>query len=217
MNLKLKNHCFIFRVPRDLNSGTYALGNSILSLTEFLLMFQCKRLQKNSTLVISFIPFKNFAVAWVDVVRGFFGTLSDCRLFTCGTHGIVFYSSRRPAPFPLTNVGTIAVFAFNPVNDACSSFFRCTVLCFFEDRSKRAYGIKSSSYVELLQYAFYPVRYHGKANRVRMVVLWARPLMCSLLTMLLWSLTHPWTCKYCVTALPLHVLLSALRSATVLI
>ena len=28
---KIQNHCFIFWFPRDLNSGTYALGNFILS------------------------------------------------------------------------------------------------------------------------------------------------------------------------------------------
>ena len=39
---EIQNHCFIFRLPRDLNSGTYALGNSILSLAEFLSMFECK-------------------------------------------------------------------------------------------------------------------------------------------------------------------------------
>ena len=60
-------------------------------------------------------------------------------------------------------------------------FLRWTVLWFFEDGSKYGYGLKSSLYVELLQCAFYPVQYplnigyHGKANRVRMVVLWARP------------------------------------------
>ena len=54
-------------------------------------------------------------------------------------------------------------------------------LRFFEDRSKCAYGLKSSRYDELLQCAFYLVRYHlnigyhGKASRARMVVLWARP------------------------------------------
>ena len=56
-------------------------------------MFECKdRLQKNSALVISFIPFKNYAVAWMDVVDGFFGMLSDCRLFTYGTCGMMFHS-----------------------------------------------------------------------------------------------------------------------------
>ena len=65
-------------------------------------------------------------------------------------------------------------------------FFRWTVLRFFEDRSKSAYGLKSSLYVEPLQCAFYPVRYpynvgyHGKANRIRMVVLWARPWLGSI-------------------------------------
>ena len=39
---EIQNHCFIFRLPRDLNSGTYALGNSILSFIEFLSMFECK-------------------------------------------------------------------------------------------------------------------------------------------------------------------------------
>ena len=102
--------------------------------------------------------------------------LSNCRLFTCGTRGIMFHSPRSPAPFALTNVGKIAVFAFNPVNDACYFFFRWTVLRFFEDGSKCAYGLKSSLYVELLQCAFYPVRYplntgyQCKASRVRMVV-----------------------------------------------
>ena len=33
--------------------------------------------------------------------------LSDCRLFTCGTCGIVFYSSRSPAPFSFSNAGKI--------------------------------------------------------------------------------------------------------------
>ena len=113
-------------------------------------------------------------------MHGFFGMLSDCRLFTCGTRGIMFHSPRSLAPFALTNVGKIAVFAFNPVNDACYLFFRWTVLRFFKDRSKCTYGLKSSLYVEPLQCAFHPVRYslnigyHGKARRVRMVVLWAR-------------------------------------------
>ena len=71
-------------------------------------MFERKDSRKNSALVISFIPFNNFAVAWVDVVRGFFGVLSDCRRFPCGTRGIVFYSSRSPAPLALSNVGKIA-------------------------------------------------------------------------------------------------------------
>ena len=39
---KIQNHCFIFWFPTDLDSGTYALGNSILSFTEFLSMFECK-------------------------------------------------------------------------------------------------------------------------------------------------------------------------------
>ena len=69
-----------------------------------------------ANLVISFIPFKIFAIAWMDVVRGFFGMLLDCRLFTCGARGIMFHSSRSPAPFAFTNLGKIAVFAFNPVN-----------------------------------------------------------------------------------------------------
>ena len=55
-------------------------------------------------------------------MRGSFGMLSDYRLFTCGTRGIMFHSPRGPAPFALTNVGKIAVFAFNPVNDACYFF-----------------------------------------------------------------------------------------------
>ena len=38
---KIQNHCFIFWFPRDLNSGTYALGNFILLFTEFLSMFEC--------------------------------------------------------------------------------------------------------------------------------------------------------------------------------
>ena len=78
--------------------------------------------QKNSALVITFIPFKNFAVAWMDVMRGFFGMLSDCRLFTCGTRGIMFHSPRSPAPFALINVLKFAVFSFNHVNDACYFF-----------------------------------------------------------------------------------------------
>ena len=45
--------------------------------------------------------------------------LLDCRLFTCGLRGIMFHSSRSPATFAFTNVGKIAVFAFNPVNYAC--------------------------------------------------------------------------------------------------
>ena len=69
---KIQNHCFIFWFSRDLNSGTYALGNSILSFTEFLSMFECKDSRKSSALLISFIPFKNFAVAWMNVARGFF-------------------------------------------------------------------------------------------------------------------------------------------------
>jgi len=31
---KIQNHCLIYWFPRDLNSGTYALENSILSFTE---------------------------------------------------------------------------------------------------------------------------------------------------------------------------------------
>ena len=75
----------------------------------------------------------------------------------------------------------MTVSAFNPVNDACYFFFRWTVLRFSEDRSKSAFGLKSSLYVKPLQCAFYPVRYplnigyHGKASSVRMVVLWATP------------------------------------------
>ena len=52
-------------------------------------------------------------------MRGFLGMLSNCRLFTCGTRGIMFHSPRSSAPFALTNVGKITVSAFNPVNDAC--------------------------------------------------------------------------------------------------
>ena len=139
------------------------------------------KIPENSALVISFIPFKNLAVAWMNVVRGSFGMLSDCRLFTHGTRGIMFHSPRSLTSFALTNVGEIAVFAFNPVNNACYFFFRWTVFRFFEDRSKCAYGLKSSPYVEMLQCAFYPVRYplnigyHGKASRVRMVASWTRP------------------------------------------
>ena len=48
-------------------------------------MFECKDL-KNSALVISFIPFKNFAVALMVLVHGSFG-MSDC-----GTCGIIFHS-----------------------------------------------------------------------------------------------------------------------------
>ena len=92
-------------------------------------------------------------------MRGSFSMLSDCRLLTCGTRGIMFHSPRSPAPFVFTNLGEIAVFAFNPVNDACYFFFRWTVLRFFEDRSKCAYGLKSGLYVEMLQCAFYTVRY----------------------------------------------------------
>ena len=119
-------------------------------------------------------------------MRGSFSMLSDCRLLTCGTRGIMFHSPRSPAPFVLTNFGEIAVFAFNPVNDACYFFFRWTVLRFFEHRSKCAYGLKSSLYVEMLQCAFYTVRYplnigyHGKASRDRMVALWARPWLSSI-------------------------------------
>jgi len=108
-------------------------------------------------------------------VRDSFSMLSGCRLLSCGTRGNMFHSPRSPAPFVLTNLGEIAVFAFNPVNDACYFFFRWTVLRFFEDRSKCAYGLKSSLYVEMLQCAFYTVRYplnigyHGKASRDRMV------------------------------------------------
>ena len=57
---------------------------------------------------------------------------------------------------------------------------------FFKDRSKCAYGLKSSLYVELLQCTFYPIRYplnigyHSKASRVRMVVAWARPWLGSI-------------------------------------
>ena len=43
---KIQNHCLIFWFPRDLDSGTYALGNSILSFTEFLSMFECKDSKK---------------------------------------------------------------------------------------------------------------------------------------------------------------------------
>ena len=104
-------------------------------------MFECKDPKKNSALVISLIPFNNFAVAWMDVVRVFFGMLSHCRLFTCGTRGIMFHFPRSPLSFALTNVGKIRVFAFNAVNDACHLFFRWTVLRFFEDRSKCVYGL----------------------------------------------------------------------------
>ena len=119
-------------------------------------------------------------------MRGSFGMLLDCRLFTRGTRRIMFHSPRSPTPFALTNVGEIAVFAFNPVNNACYFFFRWTVFRFFEDRSKCAYGLKSSPYVEMLQCAFYPVRYplnigyHGKASRVRMVASWTRPWLGSI-------------------------------------
>ena len=122
----------------------------------------------------------------MDVVRGTFGMLSDCRLFTCRTRLIMFLSPRSSVPFALTNVEKIAVFAFNPVNNACEFFFRWTNLRFFEDRSKCAYGLKSSLYVEMLQCAFCPVRcpwniaYHGKASRARMVALWARPWLGSI-------------------------------------
>ena len=77
---------------------------------------------------------------------------------------MMFHSHRGPAPFFLTNVGKIAVFAFNTVNYACYFFFRWMVHRFFEDRSKCAYGR-------------YPlnIAYHGKASRVRIVALWARP------------------------------------------
>ena len=57
---------------------------------------------------------------------------------------------------------------------------------FFEDRSKCAHGLKSSLYVELLQCTFFPVRYplnigyHGKARRVKMVILSARPRLGSI-------------------------------------
>ena len=104
--------------------------------------------------------------------------MSDCRLFTCGTRGIMFHSPRSSAPFTFTNVGKITVFAFNFVNDACYFFFRWTALRFFEDRSKCVYGFKSSLSVEMLQcvFNFYPVRYplnighYGKASRVSMVL-----------------------------------------------
>ena len=68
---EIQKHCFIFRLPRDLHSGTYALGNSILLFTVFLSMFECKD-QKISALVISFIPFKNFAEAPVGGCRACF-------------------------------------------------------------------------------------------------------------------------------------------------
>ena len=119
-------------------------------------------------------------------MRGVFGMLSDCRLFTCSTCRIMFHSPQSPAPFALTNVGKIAVFAFNPVNNACYFFSGWTVLRFFKDRSKCGYGLKSSLYNELFQCAFCPVRYplnigyHGKASRVRMVVLLARPWLGSI-------------------------------------
>ena len=148
-------------------------------------MFECKDSKTIlRLLLVSFLS--RICRVRVDVVSSFFGMLSGCRLFTCGTRGIVFYSSRSPAPFALTNVGKITVLAFNSVNDACYSFFRWTVLRFFEDRCRCAYWLKGSIYVELLQCEFYPVRYpfyigyHGKANRVRMVVLRNRPWLGSI-------------------------------------
>ena len=76
-------------------------------------------------------------------------------------------------------------------NTVCSHQCRrnrslCIQPRFFEDRSKCAYGLKSSPYVEMLQCAFYPVRYplnigyHGKASRVRMVASWTRPWLGSI-------------------------------------
>ena len=79
---KIQNHCFIFWFPGDLNSRTYALGNSIL---------------------ISFNPFKNF------------GRMD----------------------------GKIAVFAFNPVNDACYFFFRWMVLRFLKTEASVRMGLKA--------------------------------------------------------------------------
>ena len=68
MNLQhSRNHCFIFRLPKDLNSGTYALGNSILSFTE---RESCQCLSAETPekfCAFNFIPLKNFAVAWVNV------------------------------------------------------------------------------------------------------------------------------------------------------
>ena len=83
------------------------------------------------------------AEAWMDVVRGFFGMLSDFLQFTCGTRGIVLYTSRGPAPFALTNVGKIAVFAFNSVNDACYFFFRWPVLRFLKTEASERMCLKA--------------------------------------------------------------------------
>ena len=118
--------------------------------------YQClsvKSPEKNSALVISFVPFKNFAVAWMDVVRVFFSAC--CRIVDsllaapgvaarAGSCSTLLEAQHRL----LTNVGKIAVSAFNPIIDACYFFFRRTVLRFFEDIRKCAYGFNSSLYVE---------------------------------------------------------------------
>ena len=121
MNLKFKITASYFGSQEILTVAHMPLGTPFFHSQS---SYQCLsvRLQKNSALVISFIPFKNFTIAWMDVVHGFFGMLSDCRLFTWGTRRIMFHSPRSPAPFALTIVGKIAVFALSPVNNACYFF-----------------------------------------------------------------------------------------------
>ena len=72
MNLKFKITASYFDSQEILTAPHMPLGTPFFSFTEFLSMFECKDSRKFSALVISFTPFKNFAVAWVDVVRGFF-------------------------------------------------------------------------------------------------------------------------------------------------
>ena len=132
MNLKFKITASYFGSQEILTAAHIPLETPLFHSQSSYQCLSVKTPEKFCALVISFIPFKNFAVAWMDVVRGSFGMLSDCRLFTCGTRGIMFHSPRSPAPFALTNVGKIAVFAFNPVNDACYFFFRWTVLRFLK-------------------------------------------------------------------------------------
>ena len=52
---EIQNHCFIFRLPRNLNSGTYALWNSILSFTEFLSMFEVSCMENQESGVFQLI------------------------------------------------------------------------------------------------------------------------------------------------------------------
>ena len=87
MNLKFKITASYFGSQEILTTAHMPL--ELLPFTEFLSMFECK--DSNSALVISFIPFKNFAVTWMDAVRVFFRhvvglpTLLAARAGSCST------------------------------------------------------------------------------------------------------------------------------------